>query len=152
MCKTYTTPMNTKSNPQSVLHDMAQIQRLERGTVSVIRQGPEGPYYNHQCYEEGRNVSRYVPLEQVSELKQAIDGYHRFQQLVQQYVQLMVEKTRAEREAGLKKKDPTPELLLAQDQEIQQLMARFQSEALNGVAVQQMEVLVRTAIFKPANA
>lgn len=96
--------MNTKATPQSVLHDMAQIQRLERGTVSVIRQGPEGPYYNHQCYEEGRNVSRYVPLEQVSELKQAIDGYHRFQQLVQQYVQLMVEKTRAEKEAGLKKK------------------------------------------------
>ena len=31
-------------------------------------------------------------------------------------------------------------------------MARFQSEALNGMAVQQMEVLVRTAIFKPANA
>lgn len=30
-------------------------------------------------------------------------------------------------------------------------MARFQSEEPNGVAVQQLEVLVRTAIFKPAN-
>ena len=104
MPKTYTSLMNAKSTPQSVLHELAQIQRLERGTLSVIRQGPEGPYYNHQCYEEGRNVSRYVPSDQVGELKAAIDDYRRFQQLVQQYVQLMVEKTRAQREAGLKKK------------------------------------------------
>src|SRR5207247_2732132 len=54
--------------------------------------------------------------------------------------------------SGPKKKDPTPELLLAQDQEIQQLMARFQAGEPNGVAVQQLEVLVRTAIFKPATA
>ena len=62
--------MNTKSTPQSVLHDLAQIQQMERGTLSVIRQGPTGPYYNHQCYEKGRNVSRYVPAEQVSALQE----------------------------------------------------------------------------------
>lgn len=76
------------------------------GSLSVIRQGPQGPYYNHQCYEKGRNVSRYIPGEQVADLKEAIEGYHRFQQLVEQYVELMVEKTRAERQAGLKKKTP----------------------------------------------
>ena len=96
--------MNTKSSPQSVLYDIAQIQHMERGTLNVIRQGPAGPYYNHQCYEEGKNVSRYVPSEQVSQIKEAIEGYHRFQQLTQQYAQLVVEKTRAEREAGSKKK------------------------------------------------
>jgi len=31
-------------------------------------------------------------------------------------------------------------------------MARFQAQEANGVAVQQLEVLVRTALFKPANA
>jgi hypothetical protein len=31
-------------------------------------------------------------------------------------------------------------------------MARFGAGQPNGVAVQQLEVLVRTAIFKPANA
>src|SRR6266536_4519050 len=49
------------------------------------------------------------------------------------------------------KKDSTPQLLLAQDQEIQQVMAHFQAAAPTGGAVQQLEVLVRTAIFKPAN-
>lgn len=100
--------MNTKPTPQSVLQDMTNVQRMERGTLNVIRQGPAGPYYNHQCYEKGRNVSRYVPLEQVSAVQEAMDGYRRFQELTQQYVQLMVEKTRAEREADSKKKTRRP--------------------------------------------
>ena len=100
--------MNTKPAPQSLLKEIAQIQRLDRGTVSVLRQGPQGPYYNHQCYENGRNVSRYVPPEQVPDLQAAIAGHHRVQELMAQYVQLMVDKTRAEREEGAKKKSPRP--------------------------------------------
>jgi hypothetical protein len=100
--------MNSKLTPQWLLHQIAQIQRLDRGTVSVLRQGPQGPYYNHQCYENGRNVSRYVPSEQVSDLKEALDGHRRVQELMAQYVQLMVDKTRAERKAGAKKKSPRP--------------------------------------------
>lgn len=40
---------------------------------------------------------------------------------------------------------------MAQDQEIGQLMARFQADTPNGVAVQELEVLLRTAVFKSAN-
>jgi Uncharacterised protein family (UPF0236) len=40
---------------------------------------------------------------------------------------------------------------LAQEQEIQQLMARFQATAPNGLAVQQLEVLVRAALFRSAS-
>lgn len=96
------------TTPEAILHQLAQIQRLERGTVSVIRQGPSGPYYNHQCYENGRHVSRYVPQAQVAELKAAIQAYQDFQRLMEQYVQRLIEKTRAERQAGLKKKTPRP--------------------------------------------
>jgi len=98
--------MNPKPTPESILQGIAQIQRIDRGSLSVIRQGPEGPYFNHQCYENGRNVSRYVPGDQVGDLKEAIEGYRRFQQLMAQYVDLMVEKTRAQRQAGSKKKTP----------------------------------------------
>jgi hypothetical protein len=98
--------MNAKSTPQSILNQIAQIQRMDRGTLSIIRQGPQGPYYNHQCYEQGRNVSRYVPKEQVPLLQEALEGYQQFHALVEQYVALMVEKTRAERAAGFKKKTP----------------------------------------------
>ena len=104
----YSRAMNPTPTPESILQEIAQIQRLDRGTLSIIRQGPEGPYYNHQCYEQGKNVSRYVPREQVAQLQEEIGDYRRFQQLVEQYVQLLVHKTRAERAAGLKKKTPRP--------------------------------------------
>jgi hypothetical protein len=42
--------------------------------------------------------------------------------------------------------------LLAQEDEIEQLMARFSTHEPTGTAVQQLEVLLRAAIFKPANA
>ena len=100
--------MKTPITPESILQELAQIQFLDRGTVSVIRQGPAGPYYNHQCYEDGRNVSRYVPAEQVPELQSALANYQRFQELIQHYVQLKVAETRAQRQAGSKKKTPRP--------------------------------------------
>jgi hypothetical protein len=100
--------MKTPITPESILQALAQIQHLDRGSVSVLRQEPNGPYYNHQCYEDGRNVSRYVPAEQVAELRAALAEHQRFQQLVQQYVELRVARTRAERAAGSKKKRPRP--------------------------------------------
>lgn len=96
--------MNYQPTPQSLLHEIARIQQLERGTISVLREGPHGPYYNHQCYEDGRNVSRYVPAAEVPRLQAAIDGYRRVQELMAQYLQLLVDNTRAERASGAKKK------------------------------------------------
>jgi hypothetical protein len=32
----------------------------------------EGQYDNHQCYEQGRNISRYAAAAQVGEVKEAI--------------------------------------------------------------------------------
>ena len=98
--------MSTKPSLESILQEIARIERMDRGTISIMRQGPQGPYYNHQCYEGGKNVSRYLPSDQVADLQEAIDGYRRCQQLMEQYIQLMVEKTRAERQSGSKKKHP----------------------------------------------
>lgn len=99
--------MNPKSTPQSILNQIAQIQRLEKGTLNIIRHGPKGPYYNHQCYENGQNVSRYVPGDKAADFQEAIEGYQRFQKLVEEYVQLMVEKTRVDRSSGSKKNSRT---------------------------------------------
>ena len=98
--------MNTKINPQSLLHQIAQIQHMERGKLCVLREGPNGPYFNHQTWEDGKNVSRYVPPDQVQALQDAIAGYQQFQSLTQQYAQFIVDKTRIERQAGSKKKTP----------------------------------------------
>ena len=99
--------MNAKSTPQSLLDLISQISRMERGTISVLRQGPKGPYYNHQCYEKGRNVSRYVPAEQVPDLKEALAGYAQYRQLTDQYAELVIAETRAAL-AGSKKNKSRP--------------------------------------------
>lgn len=144
--------MNTQITPQSLLQQIAQIQHMVRGKLCSLREGPEGPYYNHQTWEDGKNVSRYVPRDQVPAYQEAIAGYAQFEKLTEEYAKILIQKTRDELATGLKKKELGTEVLLAQDQEIQQLMARFEAEEPNGLAVQQLEVLVRTALFKPANA
>jgi hypothetical protein len=93
---------------ESLLRQIVRLQRLDRGTLSVLRQGPHGPYYNHQCYEGGKNVTRYVPAAQVAPLKHDLEAYRLFQALVEQYVELLVQQTRAERATGSKESNTRP--------------------------------------------
>jgi hypothetical protein len=96
--------MNQKPTPEALLQQMAQIDRMEPGKLCILRQGPEGPYYNLQCREQGKTVTRYVPREQAQVVAQHTANHQRFQTLVAEYVALVAEQTRAEREAGFKKK------------------------------------------------
>ena len=89
-----------------ILQNIAQIQHMEPGKLCVIGQGPNGPYYNLQCREQGKTLSRYVPSGQVELVAQHTANYQRFQILVSQYAQLIIAQTRAERTAALKKKTP----------------------------------------------
>ena len=100
--------MNTASTRQSLLQQIAQIQQMDRGKLCVIRSGPNGPYYNHQSWDQGQNTTRYVPRDQVPALEDDLRAYQQFQSLVEQYTQLVVGQTRAERMAGLKKKTRRP--------------------------------------------
>lgn len=96
----------TTNTRESLLAQIAQIQRMEPGKLCILRQGPQGPYYNLQCRENGQPVSRYVPHDQVETVALHTANYQKFQALVSDYAQLIVEQTRAERAAGVKKKSP----------------------------------------------
>ena len=78
------------------------------GKLCLLRQGPNGPYFNHQSWEHGKNCSCYVTQEKLPDFQKAIQGYQQFQQLTQQYAQLIIDKTRGELEAGSKKKNRRP--------------------------------------------
>lgn len=91
-------------NPAQVLQQIAQIQHMEPGKLCVIGQGPNGPYYNLQCREKGKTLTRYVPADQVPVVTEHTANYRQFQGLVAQYAQLIVDRTRAERAKGTKKK------------------------------------------------
>ncbi len=94
--------------PHSLLQEIAQIDCMEPGKLCITRQGPQGPYYNLQCREQGKTVTRYVPRDQAPEVAANTANYARFQELVAQYVQLVAIRTRQEREEGAKKKTLPP--------------------------------------------
>ena len=100
-------PSQTAQTAQ-LLQQIARIQHMEPGKLCILRQGPNGPYYNLQWREQGKAFSRYVPTEQVEVLTEHTANYQKFQNLVDQYAQLIVEQTRAERATGFKKKTPVP--------------------------------------------
>src|SRR6266404_3615562 len=99
--------MNTPITPQAFLEQILQIQRMEHGSLSIIGQGPNGPYYNLNSWENGKNCCRYLPQDKVPEVQQAIEAYHQYQQLTEQYAQKIIEQTRAQLNIGIKKK-PCP--------------------------------------------
>jgi hypothetical protein len=100
--------MNSSATPKELLRQIGQIKQMERGKLSVLGEGPNGPYYKHQTWQEGKNVSRYVPRDQAPALREAIDGYEKYQHLTEQYAELVIQKTRGELTSGLKKKTPRP--------------------------------------------
>ena len=95
--------MNTP-DPAQLLNQIVHIQRMERGKLTVMRQGPEGPYFKLQAWEKGRNLSRYVSRDQADAVQQALDGYHRYCELTEQYAQAIIDQTRTELAAQSKKK------------------------------------------------
>ncbi len=76
---------------------MAKIERMERG--KLCQMGGR-PHYNHQTWRNGRNVVRYVPKDDVSELQEDIAGYQLFTKLAEQYADEVIRTTRRERGEG----------------------------------------------------
>ena len=99
-----------KTNLTQLLQQIAQIQRMEPGKLCIIGHGPNGPYYNLQCREGGKTLTRYIPTDQAPLVAEHTANYQQFQLLVGQYAQLIIEQTRAERTGGSKKKTLRPKL------------------------------------------
>ena len=97
--------MNTP-NPAQLLQQIAQIQTMERGKLSVLRESSDGPFYKLQAWENGKNVTRYIPRDQAPAVQEALQGYEQFHELTEAYAQQMIDKTRADIAASSKKKTP----------------------------------------------
>ena len=80
-----------KSTRQSILRQMAAIDRMERGKVCPMR---GGKYHNLQSWEGGRNVVRYVRPNELEAVRQAVEGYNRFMELARRYADLVIQDTR----------------------------------------------------------
>lgn len=95
--------MQNTTTPVGLLERIAHIQRMEPGKLCVIGHGKAGPYYNLQCREDGKPVSRYVPQDQIETVRENTENYREFQTLVDEYAQTVIARTRQERLGGQKK-------------------------------------------------
>jgi glycerol-3-phosphate O-acyltransferase len=98
--------VNAQKSPHFILSQIAGIERMERGKLSVMRETAVGPAYKLQAWEKGKNVSRYIPPDQATAVQEAIEGYQRFESLTQEYAQQIIDKTRQEIASSAKKKSP----------------------------------------------
>ena len=97
----------TTATPESILAQIASIKRMEAGKLSVIRQGPEGPYYNLQHRENGRNHTEYIPKTQLPQAQAHVEAYQQFNHLMHQYVSAISQVSRQERKGADNKKRPS---------------------------------------------
>ena len=74
---------------------------MERGKICPMA---GRPHYNHQTWQDGRNVVRYVPAEEVASLQEAIDGYNLFGKLAEEYADEIIRRTRQERAKNTRQK------------------------------------------------
>lgn len=88
--------MKATPKAKKLLGEMAKIDRMERGKVCQMK-GRE--HFNHQTWHEGRNVVRYVPRNEVEELRAATDGYTRFMALAEQYADEIIRITRCQQKS-----------------------------------------------------
>jgi hypothetical protein len=98
------------STKQQLLHQIASIVAMERGKLSAYtfkeRSGTAGPYHKLQHWQEGKNHTRYVSAEELPAVQAALAGYTHFQQLTQQYANLVIAETRQAIADSKKKKSP----------------------------------------------
>ena len=100
--------MDHQTQRKRILEQMEQIDRMELGTLrEEYRMGgngeKRGPYFKHQVWKNGRNQSCRVRKEEAALMKEATEGYARFQELAGKFVDVTVAMTRVEESEHSKK-------------------------------------------------
>jgi hypothetical protein len=83
--------VKAKPKPEALLKQIARIQEMERGKLCAMC---AGAYYNHQTWEKGRNLVRYVPRQRVGSLQHAIAGYQQYLKLTKAYADEIIRRSR----------------------------------------------------------
>lgn len=92
------------SDRATLLAQLASITSMQRGTLKEefrpaakgSKQSiPLGPYFKHQCWEDGRNLSTRVPVTQVPLLQEDLRNGQQFDLITAQLAQLNINEARA---------------------------------------------------------
>jgi hypothetical protein len=84
-----------------LIEEMSGIERMRRGSLTEEYRRREvdgrvretGPYFKHQVWRDGRNVSRRVKADEARQLREDIEGLDRFKNLAARYIEATVAMT-----------------------------------------------------------
>lgn len=94
----------------AILQQMAGLHTMETGSLTAeYRTSPSGtksgPYYKHQVWRDGANVSQRISAEDAGPVGEAIANRQKFEALAADFIELTVTDTRQNyRHEGFKKK------------------------------------------------
>mgnify|MGYP006265251569 FL=1 len=101
--------LSHQSTRRDLLEQIAQITTMQPGTLAEEwreRFDPDtggtrrvGPYYKHQVWSDGRNISRRVPTAEAAQLREDIDNAQRYAELTEELARINIEHTRKLRAA-----------------------------------------------------
>ena len=82
-----------------ILRQLAALETMEYGSLRTeLRPAPgggtTGPYYQHQVWEHGRNLSQRIPAAEAAALQSALANRQRAEVLAQEYIDVTVQLTR----------------------------------------------------------
>ena len=121
----------SKLTRQQILQQIAAIPAMERGKLSAYTykdRSPRAiPHQKLQAWEDGKNHTRFVAEDEVPAVQAALDGYAQYQELTREYADLVIAESRKKTSWAQKKPIP-PQILLAQEEEIQRVIAHSYSK------------------------
>lgn len=95
---------------EQVLRQLAQLDTMEYGSLRTEHRpasggGTTGPYFQHQVWEHGKNLSQRIPAAEAPALQSALANRQRAEALAEEYIALTVQLTRrrGDDETGAKK-------------------------------------------------
>lgn len=91
---------------EQLLQEMALCTTMEYGTLKAEYRpapggGTTGPYYKHQVWEQGQNLSQRIPVPDAPTLQDAIAQRQRFEQLARDFIDLTVQLTRRQHDTAI---------------------------------------------------
>jgi len=93
--------MEISKKAQKILIQISGIRNMERGKVCKMK-GRKG--FNHQIWQKGRNIVKYIHSEDVPDIEQDIKQYKHFLDLVEKYADEIIKQSRKEREIKSEKR------------------------------------------------
>jgi len=84
---------------EQILRQLAQLDTMEYGSLRTELRpaqggGTTGPYYQHQVWEHGQNLSQRIPAAEAPALQSALANRQRAEALAQEYIAVTVQLTR----------------------------------------------------------